>query len=107
MRSGMTWQRAGLASGIAALATLLAAGLVDATGSGAPDEAGAPAFLQPERCYRLTFSIAGAPQWKVLERLDHGWIKAEIDAGPATAEREEVWVNAAQIITAREARCSG
>jgi hypothetical protein len=62
--------------------------------------------LQTDRCYRLTFSIAAAPNWKVLEVLDAGWVKAEIDAGPPTARREPAWINTAQIITVREARCS-
>jgi hypothetical protein len=65
-----------------------------------------PSFLQPNRCYRLTFSIAGAPNWKVLEVLDAGWIRAEVDAGPASAHREPMWVNTAQIVTARDATCS-
>ena len=63
-------------------------------------------FLQADRCYRLTFPITGAPNWRVLEVRDDGWIRAEVDAGPAAAKRESVWVNTAQIITVREARCS-
>jgi hypothetical protein len=65
-----------------------------------------PAFLRATQCYRLTFAIAGAPNWKVLEVLDAGWIKAEVDAGPRSAVREPVWINTAQIITVREVRCS-
>jgi hypothetical protein len=68
--------------------------------------AGAPAFLQPGRCYRFTFPITGAPNWKVLEVQEAGWIRAEVDAGPANARREAAWVNTAQIITARGAPCS-
>lgn len=63
-------------------------------------------FLQADRCYRFTFPIVGAPNWRVLEVRDDGWIRAEVDAGPAAAKRESAWVNTAQIITAREARCS-
>jgi arsenate reductase len=35
-----------------------------------------------------------------------GWIKAEVDAGPASAECEPVWINTTQIIAIRNARCS-
>ena len=42
-----------------------------------------PAFLRSGQCYRLTFSVEGAPAWKVLEVLDAGWIRAEVDTGPA------------------------
>ncbi len=68
--------------------------------------AGAPAYLQAGRCYRFTFSINGAPNWKVLEVLDAGWIRAEVDSGPANSRRESAWVNTAQIIIARGAPCS-
>jgi hypothetical protein len=68
----------------------------------------APSFLQPGRCYRFTFPITGAPNWKVLDVLDAaGWIKAEVDAGAASAKRESAWINTAQLITVRESRCSG
>jgi hypothetical protein len=77
-----------------------------ATTQSASGAAGVPAFLQVDRCYRVTFPVAGAPNWKVIELLDAGWIKAEVDAGPRAAVREPVWVNTTQIITAREARCS-
>ena len=76
------------------------------TTQSADGTADVPAFLRSNSCYRLTFPIAGAPNWKVLEVLDAGWIRAEVDAGPRSAAREPVWVNTAQIITAREARCS-
>lgn len=66
----------------------------------------APGFLQPGECYRVALSIEGAPNFKVLELLDGGWIKAEVDAGSAKAQRQPVWVNSAQIVTIREARCS-
>ena len=65
-----------------------------------------PAFIRADRCYRLTFPIAGSPNWKVLEVLDNGWIKAEVHAGPASERREPTWINTAQIITALDAKCS-
>jgi hypothetical protein len=37
---------------------------------------------------------------------DNGWMKAEVDSGPASAKRESAWVNSAQIVTARGTRCS-
>ena len=76
------------------------------TQSAAAQAAGVPAFLQPGRCYRFTFPITGAPNWKVVEVHDAGWIKAEVDAGPANARREAAWVNTSQIITVRGAPCS-
>ena len=51
------------------------------TQSTAAGAASVPAFLQAGRCYRFTFPITGAPNWKVLEVLDAGWIKAEVDVG--------------------------
>ena len=62
--------------------------------------------FQANRCYRIAFPITGAPNWKVLEVHDNGWMKAEVDSGPASAKRESAWVNSAQIVTARETRCS-
>jgi hypothetical protein len=67
---------------------------------------GLPTFLRANRCYRFTFPIAGAPNWKVLDLLEAGWIRAEVDAGPRSAAREPVWINTAQIVTIREAQCS-
>jgi hypothetical protein len=67
---------------------------------------GAPAFLQPGACYHIAFPIEGAPNYKVLERLDGSWVRAEVDAGPASANRRSIWINTAQIITAREVTCS-
>lgn len=74
------------------------------TGASRPD---VPAFLQVGRCYRFTFPIAGVPNWKVLDILDGGWVRAEADAGPASARRESAWINTRQIITVRDAQCSG
>lgn len=105
MREHVWLRSAGVLIGIASLFVLVAAGLPEATQT-TSGVAGVPAFLQPDRCYRLTFSVAGAPNWRVLELVGDGWIKAQIDAGPASAQREIVWVNTAQILTAREARCS-
>ena len=66
----------------------------------------APDFLQPGHCYRMAFPIDGAPNYKVLEILENGWVRGEVDAGPARAQRPSMWINTAQIITARETRCS-
>ncbi len=77
-----------------------------ATMQSSGDSTAGVAFLRANRCYRLTFPIAGAPNWKVLDVLDAGWIKAEVDAGPRSAVREPVWINTAQIITVRQAECS-
>lgn len=65
-----------------------------------------PTFLRAGQCYRLIFSIDGAPAWKVLEVVDAGWVRAEVDAGPASAQRETIWINTAHIVTARPTRCS-
>ncbi len=69
-----------------------------------PGGAGAP-FLQPDRCYQFIFTVAGAPNWKVLEIQEGIWIKAEIDAGSASAHREPVWINTSQIVTVRDRPC--
>ena len=103
MRQRMTWPHIGLLTTAAALIMLATGAAVVTEGA---EQAGVPAFLRANSCYRLTFAIAGAPNWKVLEVVDRGWIKAEIDAGPASTLREPVWINTAQIITARDARCS-
>ena len=76
------------------------------TQSPAAGAANAPAFLQAGRCYRFSFPITSVPNWKVLEVLDAGWIKAEADVGPASARRQPTWVNTAQIITVRPEACS-
>lgn len=65
-----------------------------------------PAFLQTGHCYRIAFPIEGAPSYKVLELLEAGWIRAEIDSGTAKAQRPSMWVNTSQMITLREVRCS-
>jgi len=54
---------------------LFAAGMfnVDADAQAAYGLAG---FLQPARCYRFAFSVAGEPNWKIIERAEGGWIKA-------------------------------
>ena len=95
----------GLLIAIAGLVVLLAGALRAAT-QPTGEAAGVPAFVQPGRCYRFTFAVTGAPNWKVLELAGRGWLKAEIDAGPNSAQREIVWVNTSQILTARDARCS-
>ena len=65
-----------------------------------------PTFLEIGRCYRITFSITGAPNWKVLGVVEGGWIRAEVDSGPASARREPAWINTAQLVTVRDATCS-
>jgi hypothetical protein len=72
------------------------------TAAAAP--AGAP--LLPGHCYRFVFSVEGTPAWKVLDVVENGWIKAEVDAGPGSAQRESAWVNTGQLVIARETRCS-
>lgn len=97
------------ASVLTATAGALALGWLPIAVSTQPTAAGAPGaarFLQPGQCYRFTFSIDGMPAWKVLEVLDGGWIKAEVDVGPSSARREPVWVNTAQLVTVRDTRCS-
>jgi hypothetical protein len=88
----------------AAMLMVTTAGLSTQTPAAASP--GTPGFLQPGHCYRFTFSIEGTPEWKVLEVQDAGWIKAEVDVGPSSARREPAWVNTAQLVTARETRCS-
>lgn len=68
--------------------------------------AGMPEFLRVGQCYRIAFTIDSAPAYKVLELLDGGWVKAEVDAGSAQAQRPSFWVNTSQIVTIREWRCS-
>jgi hypothetical protein len=97
--------KAGAAAMCGAL-ILIGAGVVVSTQSPASAGPGAARFLQPAHCYRFVFSVEGAPAWKVLEVLDGGWIKAEVDTGPASAQREAAWVNTAQVVTVRETRCS-
>ena len=89
------------AGGVAAIA--VARLVTGSTGSAQPRPL---PFLQPHSCYRLTFPIVGAPNWRILEVREDGWIRAEVDAGPAAAQRERIWVNSAQIVTVRDARCS-
>jgi hypothetical protein len=97
-------------AGAVAIAILAVGMLVTISGmpsaSTAQRPAWAPEVLQPGHCYRIAFSIEGLPNYKVLELLDGGWIKGEVDAGSAKAERQPLWINSAQIVTMREARCS-
>lgn len=102
----ISWWRTGLLVTISAVTVFVASAVPATTQS--PDDAasGVATFLRANHCYRFTFPIAGAPNWKVLNLLDAGWIRAEVDAGPRSAVREPVWINTAQIITVREAACS-
>jgi hypothetical protein len=105
MRRSPTFDNRGvLVAAVGAL--VLAWNIGTATQSNAAGAPGTPSFLQAGRCYRFTFSVEGAPTWKVLEVLDSGWIKAEVDAGSASARREPAWVNSAQLVSVRETRCS-
>lgn len=106
MRRGVTWPRLGFLMVIAGAVVLLLTSPVATTQPTERTQTTVPAFMRADRCYRLTFPIAGLPNWKVLEVLDNGWIKAKIDAEPASALREPTWINTAQIITARDAKCS-
>lgn len=63
-------------------------------------------FIAVNHCYRIAFPIESPPNYKVLEVPGGGWIRAEVDAGPATAERPSMWINTAQIISMREVACS-
>jgi hypothetical protein len=92
-----------------ALAVVMGAGAVSTLGNRPPEagaQGGTPDFLQPGQCYRIAFPIDGPPNYKVLELQSGGWIKAEVDAGSAKAQRQPLWINTAQIVTLREARCS-
>jgi hypothetical protein len=91
-------------SGVVLLAAVTAAGRAQATTA---QPGPTHPFLTVNACYRFVFPIAGAPQWKVLEILDEGWIRAEVDAGSRAAAREVVWVNTAQLVTVRPAPCGG
>ncbi len=93
---------AALASAVV-VATLTASQPVDP-----PQQAGAAAvsFLREGRCYRIAFTIDSASSYKVLEILDGGWIRAEVDAGSGQAQRQSFWANTAQMVTVRELRCS-
>jgi hypothetical protein len=62
--------------------------------------------LTAGHCSRLAFPIEGAPNYKVLELVGEGWVRAEVDAGSAKAQRQSLWINTAQIVTMREVRCS-
>ena len=81
--------------------------LAAARSSGPAALAAAPGFLQAGSCYRIAFPIESPPNYKVLEVLDEGWIRAELDAGTAQAQRPSMWINTAQIISLTEVRCSG
>jgi hypothetical protein len=92
---------------IVACGVLLLLSMTASLRSQSPRAGSSPAaFLQPGNCYAFTFSIPGVPNWKVMEVLDSGWIRAEVEAGTSTAQRETTWINTTQIVTARVARCS-
>jgi hypothetical protein len=97
----------GFAVGALGLVVLLGSGPSEARQTTPPaGPSGVPSFLQPQHCYRFSFVAQAAPHYKVVEILDHGWIRAEVDAGPPSPRREPVWINTAQIIAVRTARCS-
>ena len=96
---------AAVAIGAAAVVASLAA----ARPAESPRQAGTgPAyFLREGSCYRIAFTIESASSYKVLEILDGGWIRAEVDSGSSqAARRQSFWANTAQIVTVRELRCS-
>ena len=88
------------------LAALVGGAATAASHGGSPAQASAPGFLAAGHCYRIAFPIDGAPHYKVLELGGDGWVRAEVDAGSAKAERLSLWINTAQIVTMREVRCS-
>ena len=92
--------------GVIVAGALAVGSAVSLSGSGSRAPQAPPAFLEPGHCYRIAFTIQGAPNYKVLERLDNGWLRGEVDAGPASAQRLSIWINTAQIVTARETTCS-
>jgi hypothetical protein len=91
---------------VSAALILIGMSIGASTRSTAAAAPGAAAFLQSGHCYRFVFSVEGTPEWKVLDVLENGWIKAEVDTGSASARRESAWVNTAQLVIARETRCS-
>ena len=94
------------AAAVLGLAALLGSAATAASRGGAQVSTSAPAFLTVGHCYRIAFPIDGAPNYKVLELVGDGWVRAEVDAGSAKAQRPSLWINTAQIVTMREARCS-
>lgn len=97
---------AGIALTFAGLTAIGARAVSTPATTGHVQSAVTPAFLQPGHCYRIAFPIEGAPSYKVLELLDGGWVRAEVDSGTAKAQRPSMWINSAQIITMREVTCS-
>jgi hypothetical protein len=76
------------------------------TRQSAPDVDGVPSFIQVNRCYQFAVQTPVVTRYRVLAHLDDGWISAESDVGTSPAQRDRVWINTTQIISAREARCS-
>lgn len=98
-----SWRGFGwLAAVVAIVAVIAFSSSTPASGQASP----AHRFLEVNHCYRFVFPIAGSPQWKVLEILDGGWIRAEVDAGSRMGTRDAAWVNTAQLVTVRPARCA-
>ena len=99
-------QRHTVLTAVSGALILIGMGIGVSTSSTAAAAPGAAGFLQPGHCYRFVLSVEGTPVWKVLDVLENGWIKAEVDAGPGSAQRESAWVNTGQLVVARETRCS-
>jgi hypothetical protein len=88
------------------LAALIGGAATTASRGGRQPPTSLPTFLTVGHCYRIAFPIDGAPNYKVLELVGEGWIRAEVDAGSARAQRQSFWIDTAQIVTMRETRCS-
>lgn len=93
--------------GVASMLAIAVRGLSAAEPGQAATPSDLGSFIIVGQCYRLVFSVPGAPDYKVRRLLAGGWIEAEVDAGPPSADREAVFVNTSQVITARQRRCSG
>jgi hypothetical protein len=91
---------------IVALAGILALGGFALTSNARGVSAQGTGFIAPNSCYRIAFPIESPPNYKVLEVLESGWIRAEVDAGSPRAERASMWINTAQIISMRQVPCS-
>ena len=93
-------------AGAAVLLVLMLVFVLPSRAAAPAQSRGGPPFVQEGQCYRIAFPIDGAPNYKVLEVVDGVWLRAEVDAGTAKAQRQSLWINSAQIVTMRQVRCS-